>query len=278
MTSLEPSGQRGTQVFLAAIIALAAIGFMVGLDDGAPRGEVDRVESVSSEPDRDSPPAVTYGEIGSLGPAATQGYRNTVADLGVPQVDLTQEIPVEPEKKAASLAERATRRAYNGAPPVIPHAVDQMSDGACVACHAVGVSVAAKTAPIIPHSHYTNCQQCHSAAAPVATGQPLAPNAFRGLAAPMAGERAWEGAPPTIPHSTWMRENCMACHGPLGKPGMRTSHPGRENCLQCHGRSAIQDPLEPTTGVWLYEPPPALLRGRVPDNRPSNSDASGAHR
>jgi nitrate reductase (cytochrome), electron transfer subunit len=121
------------------------------------------------------------------------------------------------------------------------------------------------------HGLLTNCTQCHaeSRGAPpvvVATAsgaagrtdmdvlpEPLAVNAFHGLEEPGAGTRAWPGAPPTIPHATWMRESCSACHGTLAEAGLRVSHPWRTNCTQCHAPSARLDqmpvPLSPPTAL-----------------------------
>jgi cytochrome c-type protein NapB len=59
-------------------------------------------------------------------------------------------------------------------------------------------------------------------------------NAFAGTKGPEKGLRAWPGAPPTIPHPTNMRGECLSCHGPDGKVGMRSSHPWRVSCRQCH--------------------------------------------
>jgi cytochrome c-type protein NapB len=53
-----------------------------------------------------------------------------------------------------------------------------------------------------------------------------------------SGVRAYTGAPPEIPHSTWMRETCLACHGGTGAEGLRTRHPQRQSCTQCHAPSA----------------------------------------
>lgn len=46
--------------------------------------------------------------------------------------------------------------------------------------------------------------------------------------------RAFEGAPPTIPHTIEGREDCLMCHkdGIGGAP--KASHPERLNCDQCH--------------------------------------------
>lgn len=42
-------------------------------------------------------------------------------------------------------------------------------------------------------------------------------------------------APPTIPHKTFMRENCTACYsGAAAREEIRTPHPERSRCRQCH--------------------------------------------
>ena len=58
----------------------------------------------------------------------------------------------------------------------------------------------------------------------------------------MKGQRAFAGAPPTIPHTLWLRGNCLACHGAFGFAELQTSHPERANCVQCHvPRSGVTD-------------------------------------
>ena len=75
-------------------------------------------------------------------------------------------------------------------------------------------------------------------------------NSFLGLAEPTAGQRASAGAPPTIPHATNMRINCVSCHGPNGESGLKSSHPWRTNCTQCHGPSGRLD-QQPGSSDWL---------------------------
>lgn len=284
MSSPGPLGSRPTQILLAAAIAAAAIGFFVGIDDGVPRSEIENAfepqpSSRQSEEGEDASAAVTYEQLGALGPAALGGNRYTVADLGVPEVDLSKEVAIDASAKPATLADRALRRAYDGAPPTIPHDVDQMTAGSCVACHATALRVGENSAPLIPHAYYANCQQCHVVESSLFDSRPLATSRFVGLPAPKEGARAWKGAPPTIPHATWMRENCRACHGPTGSLGLRTSHPGRANCLQCHARSASMDPYEPTIAALLYKPPAALLQAVGPprtEESHSNDIGDGA--
>jgi cytochrome c-type protein NapB len=134
---------------------------------------------------------------------------------------------------------RAERRAYDGAPPTIPHASFGMR---CEACHnAAGQSVAdVGFAPASPHidteraGGTTRCRQCHVF---VTTDDVFVASNFEGAKPDilLTGGRATPGAPPTIPHRLLMRENCVACHdGPGTREEIRTSHPERWRCQQCH--------------------------------------------
>lgn len=152
--------------------------------------------------------------------------------------------PTEQEH-AEALARRASRRAYDGAPPTVPHPVSQRDWPACLTCHGTGMRVGAQVAPAICHTRMQSCTQCHVAGESpvpgVATQTP--DNDFAGLEAPRRGERAWPGAPPTIPHPTLMRARCESCHGALAL-GLRTPHPWRASCTQCHAPSAALDQRE----------------------------------
>lgn len=142
-----------------------------------------------------------------------------------------------PVAVARSLDSRAAGRAYDGAPPVIPHALI----GSCVTCHdddgseIAGIGVA----PASPHGSAAaagalrRCRQCHVAAE---TQELRVASVFSGLPqGPWKGGRATPGAPPTIPHTLQLRENCLACHaGPASRVEIRTSHPERPRCRQCH--------------------------------------------
>ena len=70
-------------------------------------------------------------------------------------------------------------------------------------------------------------------------------NTFIGLDLPGKGSRAHALAPPTTPHKTFMRENCLSCHGPTGNWRIKTKHPYRTQCLQCHAPEAGQDFTRP---------------------------------
>jgi len=133
---------------------------------------------------------------------------------------------------------RAARRAYDGAPPVIPHPSFNIS---CIACHTdQGMFVPeVGFAPAMPHletpglSRASNCRQCHVFRETEAV---WIPNGFEGRAQDLRhGSRMYPHAPPVIPHPVFMREACLACHaGPAAREELRCSHPERLRCAQCH--------------------------------------------
>lgn len=143
----------------------------------------------------------------------------------------------EGARKSAALV-RAERRAYDGAPPVIPHQNFGMN---CTNCHTdAGVDLpGVGFSPPMPHertaglSATSRCVQCHLFRA---TGDLFRGNAFAGLRQDLrAGGRQNPLAPPVMPHPVRMRENCLACHsGPAAREEIRTPHPERARCTQCH--------------------------------------------
>lgn len=127
-----------------------------------------------------------------------------------------------------------SRRAYDGAPPRIPHPVtDSLPGMNCVSCHSQGgwVEKFQAFAPMTPHPEFTQCRQCH---VPERTSGLFSVSHFQRTAAE-ASRPAYEGAPPPMPHGLQMRENCSTCHvGPGAVKEIRTPHPERINCMQCH--------------------------------------------
>lgn len=147
-------------------------------------------------------------------------------------------VPGRPGRHKSSAEERALRRAYDGAPPVISHAAFGV---ACVACHgARGLEVEGLGfAPPAPHAGTeglglaSRCVQCHVARTTEAL---FVESRFEGLRQDLRrGERLHAFAPPVLPHPRFMREDCLACHdGPAAREEIRTSHPERARCAQCH--------------------------------------------
>lgn len=132
---------------------------------------------------------------------------------------------------------RSAQRAYDGAPPAVPHAVRELARQACLDCHKEGLDLGAQgMAPRAPHPERGECLQCH-----VEQDRKtalFAANAFVGLRHRAVGTRAYAGAPPTLPHPRNGREACLGCHGERGGSPIHTPHADRVNCLQCHVEQA----------------------------------------
>jgi cytochrome c-type protein NapB len=166
-------------------------------------------------------------------------------------------MPAEPNRRRTRAVYYA-RRAYPGAPPLIPHAVGEGDafGKACLACHGGGgwVPRFEAYAPVTPHPEMLSCRQCHVPQAPSPHPLPegerelrtLSPFGVRGAGSswqtpppPALRARAMPGSPPPIPHALQMRENCRACHaGPGAVAELRTRHPERVSCRQCHALGA----------------------------------------
>lgn len=233
-------------VYICAIAA-TVVGLYFGIryqpDDGPTNRPPDHHAPAPADPAHGTigiHPATRYAHIhrGNLGPNADWHTQLTAGLTLEAQWDLVQ--PGSHEDKLRDLAARAQRRAYNGAPPTIPHRIDPVDVASCTACHGPqGMRIGDVVARPMPHERYASCTQCHVPQHPVTPDElPWLDNGFEGLPAPTRGERAWVGAPPTIPHSTWMRSNCTSCHGPNGASGLQSSHPWRTSCTQCHAPSA----------------------------------------
>ncbi len=166
---------------------------------------------------------------------------------------------IDPQAKIAVLSERAELRAYFGAPPVIPHDIEQFDSAAdCIGCHGPESGDGDDTNPKIPHAHLSSCTQCHVVQEnDLFVEEDISGNEFSGLAEAARGNRAWPGAPPTIPHSTLMRSRCLSCHGPTRPAGLRCSHPQRRSCRQCHALSAALNQRLLGDGQEFL-PPPAI--------------------
>jgi nitrate reductase (cytochrome), electron transfer subunit len=250
--------RRFSTLFLVGVICVSVAGYFVGLSPKSFYRTGQTSSSLAESPTAKQSPAssdgsniveaVAYAEIPQAFNRPTDRFGTAVKSLpataGQPSYDLFAEIKPSEQAKAASGQLRASRRAYNGAPPVIPHAVENTTDSACYACHSNGMQMAGLKASVMSHQFLANCIQCHAPPppAPFQSIDATVSSSFVGLPAPQAGERAYPGAPPTIPHSQWMREHCLACHGgPNGWSGMESTHPWRSNCTQCHAPSAVLD-------------------------------------
>lgn len=241
--------RRAVWILGAVIITASASGYFMGLRQTGSQLNPTRTISLVV-PDaarlavRESgtvPVATSYREQDRLRDGPNAAWENRLDKLVPPVRDLLALTNVTEAERALALRQRAARRAYDGAPPVVPHPIVQQSAAACLACHGPGLAIKDRVASKMSHALHASCTQCHVPSVgpgiPVeasALGEPITDNEFVGLTAPSKGQRAWAQAPPTVPHSTWMRSDCMSCHGPQGLFGLRTPHPDRQSCLQCH--------------------------------------------
>lgn len=175
-----------------------------------------------------------------LRPEPTGDRASIPVETGVirrsPQALDYRQAPENPQSTRTLRAYYANR-AFPGAPPVIPHEVlDPAGFGGrgCLHCHENGGYVPRFNAfaPVVPHPELMSCKQCH---VPAQTPALFAKSTWQATPPPPIGQVAMPEAPPRIPHTLHMRENCLACHaGPAAVPEIRVTHPERVNCRQCH--------------------------------------------
>lgn len=256
MATAHPSdvARRAKWLRIAGVLVVttSVSGFFMGmlqtrsqLNLTEPQQLVSDARDLTEVPPGGVPVAVAYAKQDWLREGSNAQWRNDLSKLVQPTASAVP-LPVRTaDERAAAVSQRMDRRAYDGAPPVVPHPVTQESSASCLACHGPGLAVKDRLASRISHEHFSSCTQCHVPSG--GTGLPTAEqgllaafgkgNNFRGVSATGRSTRAWPGAPPTVPHPLLMRSDCLSCHGPVGLPGLRTSHPERQQCVQCHVQS-----------------------------------------
>lgn len=257
---------RKTLAILFFMISMASVsGVFMGIrqteNQSNQRFDLPVTDVVSESENEAIPPAPKYREIPEAAWLANRDWNFTLANL--PRATTPEKQPIATEaERAAAVEHRASLRAYDGAPPVIPHGIDTLSSASCLSCHGKGgnLVISGKRPAEISHPWVTNCTSCHvpddglrQITAPEATRLTVE-NLFIGKRSAGPGPRAYGTAPPVTPHPVWMRQNCMACHGPGREQAIRTSHPERGNCLQCHAPNAVFDNRE----SYLTNPKPPI--------------------
>jgi cytochrome c-type protein NapB len=136
---------------LISVIAFAVVGYFVGILDGVPQVDAapvaesllpEHAKAADSDRSTATIPAVSYGQMRRRVTGPTGNWQQSLQQIPQPQIDLFAEIKPSEAEKLVSTQIRASRRAFNGAPPVIPHAVENTSDAACYACHGQGMGFA----------------------------------------------------------------------------------------------------------------------------------------
>lgn len=257
------NGQKIAYLICFVVISIAVVGYFVGLQSpmNPTTAEYRKLESDHQKLrtenrilDSGVIPAPHYDEIGEKNREAKKIWRTSLKDLKR-DFDPLAEVIISPEQKSFALALREQNRAFNGAPPTIPHPAEQMSAQSCLACHGEGATTETLRISKMSHQFLANCTQCHVENNPQHMHASLfRENSFVGLPAPTGGPRAYEGAPPMIPHSTWMRVDCMSCHGYSGQHGIRTTHPWRQNCQQCHAPSSTLNQVQINSEPAFLQP------------------------
>lgn len=237
---------KGINVFFAVVVGLAVIGFFVGTStdsyDARLAGFAD-----DERPDKEVDEARSYAELMEHPYEGNPHWRQELERLSQDRPSLTDEVERTPQMFEEAIEDRMEHRAYEGAPPTIPHAIGETGGTECMACHGDGLEIDGRLATPMSHEYMTNCTQCHipeTGSIPAADTRydelPL-DNEFAGLERWGEGQRAHPGAPPVNPHPEHMREDCMSCHGEMARPGLRTTHPWKTECTQCHAPSSTLD-------------------------------------
>ena len=228
--------------FLGVVFGVSLVGFLTGTSDHSEHLRPGRTLGPEQIPKGKVPLARSYREMRDTARGPGSRWRESVAVAAQSKGTSAEKISLE-----EALRKRRAGRAYDGAPPTIPHFIRQNSASECLACHADGLRLGERQASVMPHSRLTQCTQCHVSEFQDLTSRDIGsdprdvPNSFVGMEPVRRGPRAWNIAPPQMPHSGFMRENCLSCHGPSGSSPMRSPHLQRQNCTQCHSPSAALD-------------------------------------
>jgi cytochrome c-type protein NapB len=156
--------RRWITVVLVTTITIAVAGYVTGTSRAPSHG------GYREDPSPETHPARVPTQAGMA--EARYADRNrelsaAFARLGPAPVGARSD--ATPAERAAM---RDALRAFEGAPPMLPHAVDQRGMPACLACHQDGMTVNGRVAPAMTHTAYASCLQCHAPAGGVPTRSP----------------------------------------------------------------------------------------------------------
>ncbi|MBW2528648.1 MAG: hypothetical protein JRI23_31025 [Deltaproteobacteria bacterium] len=243
--SLSPSGRKLLGIGAAVVLGGAVTGFFAGTR-AAPPLQPESNGAPSTAASSEALPGQTYLELRQRRYGSRSAVRSPLPGLREGMPKYGDPVTLSAAAHEEAVAARTNLRAFDGAPPFVPHPIDEQSSHSCIACHEHGLRVEGRRAPVMSHRFLDNCTSCHATVADRPFGEArVVENDFDPLASPGPGERASEAAPPTIPHGVHMRETCAACHGLGGPEGLRTTHPELQSCTQCHAATSTDLPWRP---------------------------------
>lgn len=261
---------KATVVVVAIIFTISVSGFFMGLRQTVRETQAsssnetthsdDDVLIVSQTEPGQVREAVSYAQLSTAGFSPNANWSSHLAKLTSTPHSASTASSTTLASEIKRRLRREARRAFDGAPPIVPHPIDQHSAASCLQCHAQATQIGSIVAPAMSHPEYSSCTQCHvsdkglgstwnTSEFDLHTG-----NQFTGKHQPTKGQRAYPDAPPTIPHTVHMRQNCISCHGPLGTSPLVTTHPERQSCTQCHV------PEQSVDAAYFAESPFPLLK------------------
>ncbi|MDQ8202414.1 nitrate reductase cytochrome c-type subunit [Pelagicoccus sp. SDUM812003] len=240
---LKARSTKATSLVVAVVFTVSVSGFFMGLrqtvHESGVSNEQPKIVPAHGDHEQSESQALSapsYWEIRDSKFKVNQEWKSRLSSLDS-SGNLANRQPYDEQLLRLR---RQERRAYDGAPPVVPHPIDQHTAESCLQCHSKALQIGSVVAPAISHPEYTSCTQCHVSGKGLgsrwnaSTFDMHTGNGFGGYHQPVKGERAYPDAPPTIPHQVHMRQSCMSCHGEMGTSPIRTSHPERQSCTQCH--------------------------------------------
>ena len=196
-----PKSLQSGMIAGGIIVMIAVSGYFVGLRQTNSAISMTRPVEVPQADSRQdlsgtavvAPMAVRYIDQNWPAQGVNALWRTSLVDfVPVPSTPPDANRVITPGEKGAALKDRAARRAYDGAPPVVPHPITQDSSAACLACHGQGLQVKDRFASKISHPVFGgSCTQCHvsshhafTAAEAALFTAPLTENTFQGKTAP----------------------------------------------------------------------------------------------
>ena len=139
----SPLQGRGITIIGAVAAGLGLVGFLVGIGE---RVEATRASLPVAREAVSAQSVPSYREINSTSVGPNADWSSQLKNLKQDRPSLFAKVVRTPEMKDAALRDRLRTRAFDGAPPVVPHRVEQQSAENCLVCHGEGLKLGDKIA------------------------------------------------------------------------------------------------------------------------------------